>query len=107
MDDLSLKERLVLETAKSIREDFLFQNAFDKVDAFSSLKKQYWMLKTIMTIYYSAQDIVEQEDFDFNELKKLPVMEKVVKVKDIEDGKWDEFEALAKEVASSIQTLKK
>ncbi|MBN2095849.1 V-type ATP synthase subunit A [Candidatus Peregrinibacteria bacterium] len=107
MDALSPKERLVLETAKSIREDFLFQNAFDKVDAFSSLKKQYWMLKVIMTIYYAAQDIVGQEDFDFNELKKLPVMEKIVKAKDIEDGKWEEFEVLAKEVASSIQTLKK
>jgi len=107
MDALSSKERLVLETSKSIREDFLFQNAFDKVDAYSSLKKQYWMLKVIMTIYYAGQDIVEQEDFDFNELKKLPVMEKIVKVKDIEDGKWDEFEKLSKEVATSIQSLKK
>ncbi len=107
MDALSPKERLILETAKSIREDFLFQNAFDKVDAYSSLKKQYWMLKCILTIYYSAQDIVEHEDFDFDEFKKLPVMEKVVKVKDIEDGKWEDFEKLSKEVASSISALKK
>ena len=107
MEALSSKERLILETAKSIREDFLFQNAFDKVDAYSSLTKQYWMLKVILTIYYAAKDIVEQEDFDFNELKKLPVMEKIVKAKDIKDGKWGEFEKLAKEVASSIQTLKK
>lgn len=107
MDALSPKERLVLETAKSIREDFLFQNAFDPVDAYTSLKKQYWMLKCIMTIFYAGQDIVEQEDFDFNELKKLPVMEKVVKVKDLEDGKWDDFEKLSKEIVSSIQTLKK
>ncbi|MFC1734427.1 V-type ATP synthase subunit A, partial [candidate division KSB1 bacterium] len=107
MDALSPKERLIMETTKSIREDFLFQNAFDAQDAYSSLKKQYWMLKVIMTIYYAAQDIVGQEEFDFNELKKLPVMEKVVKVKDIEDGKWDDFEKLAKEVTSEIQTLKK
>jgi V/A-type H+-transporting ATPase subunit A len=107
MDALSPKERLVLETAKSIREDFLFQNAFDKMDAYSSLKKQYWMLKCILTIYYAAQDIVEHEDFDFDEFKKLPVMEKVVKVKDIEDGKWDDFEALSKEVSKEIATLKK
>ncbi|MCK5608920.1 V-type ATP synthase subunit A [Candidatus Pacearchaeota archaeon] len=107
MDALSPKERLVLETAKSIREDFLFQNAFDAEDAYTSLKKQYWMLKCIMSIYNSAQDIVEQEEFDFEELKKLRVMEKVVKAKEIEEGNWDAFEALAKEVASSIQTLKK
>ncbi len=107
MDALSPKERLVLETAKSIREDFLFQNAFDADDAYTSLKKQYWMLKVIMTVYYSAQDLVEQEDFDFNEFKKLPVMEKVVKSKDIQDGDWDAFEALAKEVTTTIHGLKK
>ena len=106
MDSLSPKERLVLETAKSIREDFLFQNAFDKADAFTSLKKQYWMLKCIMTIYYAGQDVVEKEDFDFNDLKKLPVMEKIVKVKDIEDGKWDEFEKLEQEISKSIRSLK-
>ncbi len=106
MDSLSPKERLVLETTKSIREDFLFQNAFDKVDAFTSLKKQYWMLKCIMTIYYAGQDVVENEDFDFNDLKKLPVMEKIVKVKDIEDGKWDEFEKLEEEISKSIKSLK-
>ena len=91
MEALSSKERLVLETAKSIREDFLFQNSLDPSDAYTSLKKQYWMLKCIMTIYYAGQDVVEQEEFDFNTLKKLPVMEKVVKVKDIEDGKWEEW----------------
>ncbi len=107
MDALSPKERLILETTKFIREDFLFQNAFDADDAYSSLKKQYWMLKIIMNFYYAAQDIVEHEDFEFDELKKLPVMEKIVKAKDIEDGKWDEFEKLAKEVTSEIGKLKK
>ena len=106
MDSLSPKERLVLETTKSIREDFLFQNAFDKVDAFTSLKKQYWMLKCIMTIYYAGQEVVDKEDFDFNDIKKLPVMEKIVKVKDIEDGKWDEFEKLEEEISKSIKALK-
>lgn len=107
MDALSSKERLILETAKSIREDFLFQNAFDPADACTSLKKQYWMLKCIMAIYHAGQDVVEQEEFDFDELKKLPVMDKIVKVKDLEDEKWDQFEALEKEVKSSIQSLKK
>ncbi len=106
MDALSPKERLVMETAKSIREDFLFQNAFDKIDVYTSLKKQYWMLKCIMTIYYAGQDVVEKEDFDFNDLKKLSVMEKIVKVKDIKDGKWDEFEKLEQEISKSIKSLK-
>jgi len=106
MDALSPKERLIMETAKSIREDFLFQNAFDKIDAYTSLKKQYWMLKCIMAIYYAGQEVVEKEDFDFNKFKKLPVMEKIIKVKDLEDGKWDEFEKLEKDVQKSIRSLK-
>lgn len=107
MDALSSKERLVLETSKSLREDFLFQNAFDADDAFSSLKKQYWMLKVIMTLFYAGQDIVEQEDFDFNDLKESPVMELIVKAKQIKEGNWDEFEALVKQVADTVHSLKK
>jgi len=103
---LSPKERLVLETAKFIREDFLFQNAFDPEDAYTSLKKQYWMLKCIVAIHAAGQDIVEKEEFDFAELKKLPVMEKIAKVKDVKEGEWAEFESLEREVKSSIQSLK-
>ena len=106
MDALSPKERLVMETAKSLREDFLFQNAFDEVDAYTSLKKQYWMLKCILTMYYAGLEVVDKEEFDFENLKSLPVLKKVVRVKDIADGNWDEFEALAKEVESSIKSLK-
>ncbi|PIZ71909.1 V-type ATP synthase subunit A [Candidatus Peregrinibacteria bacterium CG_4_10_14_0_2_um_filter_43_11] len=107
MDALSSKERLILETAKSIREDFLFQNAFDPVDASTSLKKQYWMLKCILTIYYAGQEVVEQEDFDFNALKQLPSFLKVARVKDIPNEKWDEFEAFEKKLRSEILSLKK
>jgi V/A-type H+-transporting ATPase subunit A len=106
MDALSPRERLIMETAKSLREDFLFQNAFDDMDAYTSLKKQYWMLKCILTIYYAGLDVVEKEEFDFENLKSLPAMKKVIKVKEIEDGKWDEFEALEKEIKTSIASLK-
>ena len=107
MDALSNKERLTLETAKFIREDFLFQNAFDSVDCYTSLKKQYWMLKCMVTVYKEGQAVVDQEEFDFDALKKLPVMEKITKSKDIADGKWDQFEALQKEIVKEIGSLKK
>jgi len=106
MDALSPKERLIMETAKSLREDFLFQNAFDEEDAYTSLKKQYHMLKCILTIYYAGQEVVDKEEFDFENLKNLPVLKRVVKVKEIKDGEWAEFESLAKEVESSIKALK-
>lgn len=107
MDALSNKERLVLETAKSLREDFLFQNAFDVDDAYTSLKKQYYMLKSIMTIYYAAQEIIDQEEFEFDQLKALPVIAKVTKCGAIEEGEWDQYEELIKEAEVEIGGLKK
>ncbi|MDP2717420.1 MAG: V-type ATP synthase subunit A, partial [Candidatus Micrarchaeota archaeon] len=55
-DALPEKERLVLETAKMLREDFLQQNSFDAEDAYTSPQKQYWMLKTILAFYDKAND---------------------------------------------------
>ncbi len=55
-DALPEKERLVLETAKMLREDFLQQNSFDAEDAYTSPQKQYWMLKAILAFYDKAND---------------------------------------------------
>lgn len=105
MDALSPKERLVLETAKSIREDFLFQNAFDYVDAYTPPKKQYWVLRCITAVYREAAKIVDREGFEFEKLLALPVLEKVVKCKDIKPEELEKFEALEKEIAKEIGEL--
>lgn len=55
IDSLSDKDRLTLEVAKSIREDYLQQNAFDDVDTFTSREKQYKMLRLILTFYEEGQ----------------------------------------------------
>jgi len=73
MDALSPKEQLTMETARMIREDFLFQNGFDPVDAYSSLHKQYRLLKSILTFMDTAESKVAEEDFDFKKLQSLPV----------------------------------
>ncbi|MFH1218647.1 MAG: V-type ATP synthase subunit A [Candidatus Peregrinibacteria bacterium] len=103
MDSLSPKERLALESAKSIREDFLFQNAFDYEDAFTPLKKQYWILRCILAVYKEALSFVDKEGFNFDEFLKLPVMEKVVKAKELPKDKLEKFEELEKEIKKSIQ----
>ena len=105
MDALSPKERLILETSKSIREDFLFQNAFDPDDAYTPLQKQYWILKSIMTVYREAFKIVDRENFEFNDFLELPVLQKVVKCKEIAPDKLEEFEALGIEIANAISQL--
>ncbi|OJG28075.1 V-type ATP synthase alpha chain [Enterococcus caccae] len=55
IDSLSDKDRLTLEVAKSIREDYLQQNAFDDVDTFTSREKQYKMLRLILTFFKEGQ----------------------------------------------------
>jgi V/A-type H+-transporting ATPase subunit A len=57
-DSLSDPDRLILETAKSIREDYLMQYAFHEVDTFASPMKQYKMLKAVMTYYFQAQNAI-------------------------------------------------
>lgn len=105
MDALSPKERLILETTKSIREDFLFQNAFDYIDAFTPLKKQYWVLRCILAVYKEASKIVDKEGFDFNKFLSLPVLEEVVKCKNYSHEELDKYEALEKKISKDIGAL--
>lgn len=59
VDSLSDKDRLTLEVAKSIREDYLQQNAFDEVDTFTSREKQFKMLDMILTFQKEGQRALE------------------------------------------------
>ena len=51
MDALSPSDRLKMEAARSIREDFLHQNSFHEIDTYSSLKKQYLLMKLVLSFY--------------------------------------------------------
>ncbi len=107
MESLSSKEKLTLLVAKSLREDFLFQNAFDREDAYTPPKKQYGILKSIMTLSESGMEVVEQEDFDFRDLQALPVIEKLASAKDISADELEKLDALQKEVETSVLGLRK
>ena len=95
---LSSREKLVLLVAKSIREDFLFQNAFDREDAYTPPKKQYGILRCIMTVYNAGMEIVSQEDFDFRDFQGLEVLQKLPIAKDISAEKLEEYDALQKKL---------
>jgi V/A-type H+-transporting ATPase subunit A len=60
VESLSAKERLILESARSIREDFLHQNAFHPQDTYTSLRKQHLMLRTILQFHRSALKAIEE-----------------------------------------------
>ncbi len=107
MESLSPREKLVLLTARSIREDFLFQNAFDPEDAYTTPKKQYGILKAIVRIYETGIQVIDGEDFDFRDLQALPVLQEVAKATHIKNGEDEKFAALAQKVEDDILALRK
>jgi V/A-type H+-transporting ATPase subunit A len=80
VESLSAKDRLVLESARSIREDFLHQNAFHPQDTYTSLRKQYLMLRTILHFHNSGFKAL-QEDVGLEKILALGVREKISKMK--------------------------
>lgn len=101
IEALSMHERIVMETAKSIREDFLQQNAYHELDTFTSLKKQYLMLKLIMTFHKHALEAVER-DKPLQEVITAPVREKITRAKYIDENKLGSFEDIEKEIKSEL-----
>lgn len=81
MEALSNEEKLILEVARALREDYLFQNAFDPDDAYTPPAKQYGILKSIMTLLRAGRDVVAGEDFDFEEVKKLGSVKEIPRLK--------------------------
>ena len=103
IDALSPHERLVLETARSIREDFLLQDAFDKIDAYTSLKKQFLMLKLIILFHENAEKVITKE-VTIEKLNTLPVKAKIVRAKFIEEKNIEKFYEIEKEIVTQISS---
>ncbi len=105
VDALSATERLVLESARSIREDYLQQNAFHENDSYSSLEKQWQMLKLVLSFYELGSKAL-QNGADMNKLFNLPVRERIARTKYIpNEDIATEFPAIAKDLEESIQAL--
>lgn len=107
VDSLSHSDRLILETTRSIREDFLHQNSFHEVDTYTSLHKQYRMLKLILTFYEEAGEAIKQ-GVPIQKITKLDVVERIGRAKYVEeinvDKSYDEIEQdIKKEMKELIQ----
>jgi V/A-type H+-transporting ATPase subunit A len=101
VEALSDQERLIMETAKSLREDFLQQNAFDDADAFTSLKKQFRLLKLIMKYYDVASEELEKGR-NVLELLERPVSEDIARAKFIPEDDLHEYDELEEKVISQL-----
>jgi V/A-type H+-transporting ATPase subunit A len=80
IDALSAPDRLKLEAARSIREDFLHQDSFHEIDTYTPLAKQYLMMQMILDYYDGAADAL-QKGININELVSLPVREAIGRIK--------------------------
>jgi len=80
IDALSSTDRLTLEAARSIREDYLHQNAYHEVDTYTSLNKQYKMLSLIMNFYYKGKKALEL-GVEIKDLFAIPVRERIGRAK--------------------------
>lgn len=105
MDALSADDRLVLEVSRSIREDFLQQNAFVDEDSYCPLEKQYALLKLILSYYTKSLDAV-RAGADIEKVSTLPVREKIGRAKFCDNKTFaDDFAAIDTELSSQLAAL--
>ena len=102
MDALSATDRLKMEAARSIREDFLHQNSFHEIDTYTSLKKQHMMMTLVTSFYEKAVEALKQ-GAALNKLINLPVREQIGRFKYTEEENLDEeFEKVTEQLHSEI-----
>lgn len=103
-DSLSDEDQLKLEASKSIREDYLQQNAFHDVDTYCSLEKQNMMLKLILKFYDLSLDALKKGVY-LKDIENMAVREKIARAKYIEEDKLNELEAIERELEAEIAKL--
>ena len=104
VDALGWKDRLTLETARSIREDYLHQNAFDSVDTYTSLEKQYRMLSLILEFQNRGEAALDA-GADYSKVIALPVRERIGRAKYIPEEEIREFDKIESELSEQMAAL--
>lgn len=105
IDALSPKDRLTLEIARSIREDFLHQNAFHEVDTYTSLAKQFFMLQAILLFYSLALDAVK-EDIPLDLILQHEVREEIARMKYHPEIEIEKIKAVQDSIRKAFEEIK-
>lgn len=103
-DSLSETDQLKLEVAKSLREDFLQQNAFHEVDTYCSLPKQFKMLNLILGFYDEAKKALDAGVY-LDEILKIESREGISRSKNISENELEKFDELFETVKADIEKL--
>jgi len=105
MDALSPQDRLRMEAARSIREDFLHQNSFDEIDTYTSLRKQYCMMKLVYAFYEEGTHALS-EGVNINDLVKMQCREEIGRFKyTLEPDVDAKYEKVMADIVSEAASL--
>ena len=104
VDALSYEDRLTMETAKSLREDYLQQDAFDDVDTYASLAKQYKMLNLILECYRLSQEALKK-GADFDDIIAIPARESIGRMKFIPESQLGKLDDILNAVKEQLDKL--
>ena len=105
MDALSAGDRLKMEAARSIREDFLHQNSFHEIDTYTSLKKQHLMMKLVLGFYDKSIEALKQ-GAAMNDLIRMSVREQIGRYKYTPEDQLDaQYETVMKDLTVEISGL--
>lgn len=104
VDALSYEDRLTMEAAKSIREDYLQQDAFDDVDTYASLKKQYKMLNLILECYRLSQEALKK-GADFDDIIGIQAREAIGRMKYIPEKEISKIDDIYKAMKEQLDKL--
>ena len=106
VDSLSPKDRLIMETARLIREDFLYQNAYDIHDTYTSLKKQYLMLEIIIKFYDKVNELL-QSNVELLTIISISSLSEIAQMRFIPEENLGGFDKLEAKMMQELEVLSK
>lgn len=106
VDSLSQKDRVTMNTARSLRQDYLQQDAFDDVDTYTSRTKQYRLLRNILTLHNKMQEAIKLGAY-YNEIMEgtTQLREQIARSKYISEEELDQLETIHQDIDQTIQEI--
>jgi V/A-type H+-transporting ATPase subunit A len=104
IDALSRQERMILETAKSLREDFLHQNAYHEVDTYASMDKQFKMLRNIIHFHHLCQNALERGS-TIQEINALPDRDQIARMRYEDEKQLNRIDELLSVMKEEVDKL--
>jgi V/A-type H+-transporting ATPase subunit A len=105
MESLSNGDRLILKVAGMVREDFLFQDAFNPEDAYTPLKNQYGLLKSIIVFFEAGQEVVSEADFNFEKFANMKTLAEYQELKENRKATLDDYQSYQDRAREEINSL--